>query len=109
MLTGSYTPPKILDIANKEWGFRTRKFKRIGGNELSKSGIYRIFTNLFYAGIAKNKGVQYEGKHERMITLEEYDRVQILLFRKNKRSLFLRGLFGVAYAAVFIPPRPKRS
>ena len=84
MLTGSYTPPKILDIANKEWGFRTRKFKRIGGNELSKSGIYRIFTNLFYAGIAKNKGVQYEGKHERMITLEEYDRVQMLLGRKGK-------------------------
>jgi len=22
--TGSYTPPKILDIANNEWGFKTR-------------------------------------------------------------------------------------
>jgi len=84
MLTGSYTPPKILDIANKEWGFRTRKFKRIGGNELSRSGIYKIFTSLFYAGTIENCGVQYEGKHERMITLEEYDRVQIILGRKGK-------------------------
>ena len=25
MLTGSYTPPKILDIATNEWSFRTRK------------------------------------------------------------------------------------
>jgi site-specific DNA recombinase len=84
MLTGNYTPPKVLDIANKEWGFRTRKFKRIGGNELSKSGIYKIFTSLFYTGIIVNCGLQYEGKHEQMITLEEYDRVQMVLGRKGK-------------------------
>ncbi len=84
MLTGNYTPPKILDKANKEWGFRTRRFKRIGGNELSKSGIYKIFTSLFYAGTIENAGVQYAGQHERMITLEEYDRVQMLLGREGK-------------------------
>ncbi len=84
MLTGNYTPPKILDIANNEWGFRTRKFKRIGGCPLSRSGIYKIFTNLFYAGIIENAGVQYQGAQEPMITLEEYDRVQILLGRKGK-------------------------
>jgi len=84
MLTGNHTPPKILDIANKEWGFRTRKFKRIGGNELSRSGIYKIFTSLFYAGTIENAGVQYAGQHERIITLEEYDRVQMLLGRKGK-------------------------
>ena len=84
MLTGNYTPPKILDIANNEWGFRTRKFKRIGDRPLSRSGIYKIFTSLFYAGIIENAGVQYQGAHEPMITLEEYDRVQILLGRKGK-------------------------
>src|SRR3989338_7730754 len=62
MLTGNYTPPKILDTANNEWGFRTRQFKRMGGNPLSRSGIYKIFTNQFYAGIIDNAGVQYEGK-----------------------------------------------
>ena len=84
MLTGNSTPPRILGVANKEWGFRTRRFKRIGGNELSRSGIYKIFTNQFYAGIIKYGGRQYEGKHDPMITLEEYDRVQILLGRKGK-------------------------
>ncbi len=84
MLTSNYTPPKILDIANNEWGYRTRKFKRIGGNPLSRSGIYKIFTNLFYAGIIESKGLQYEGKYERMITLEEYDRVQIILGKEGK-------------------------
>jgi len=84
MLTGNYTPPKILDIVNNDWGFRTRKFKRVGGNLLSRSGIYKIFTSLFYAGIVENAGVQYQGAHEPMITLEEYDRVQMLLGRKGK-------------------------
>lgn len=84
MLTGNSTPPRILEVANEEWGFRTRRFKRIGGNELSRSGIYKIFTNQFYAGIIKYGGRQYEGKHDPMITLEEYDRVQILLGRKGK-------------------------
>ncbi|HRR39322.1 MAG TPA: recombinase family protein [Candidatus Paceibacterota bacterium] len=84
MLTGNYTPPKILNIANNEWGFRTRKFKRIGGCPLSRSGIYKIFTNLFYAGIIENAGMQYQGAHEPMITLEEYDRVQMILGRKGK-------------------------
>jgi site-specific DNA recombinase len=84
MLTGNYTPPKILDVVNKEWGFRTRKFKRIGGNELSRSGIYKIFTSLFYAGTVENAGVQYQGAHEPIITLEEYDKVQMLLGRKGK-------------------------
>lgn len=84
MLTGNYTPPRILEIANNEWGYRTRKFKRMGGCPLSRSGIYKIFTNLFYTGIIVNSGVQYEGQHEKMITLEEYDRVQTLLGREGK-------------------------
>ncbi len=84
MLTGNYTPPQILKIANNEWGYRTRRTKRSGGNPLSRSGIYRIFTNIFYAGIIDHAGVQYDGKHEPMITLKEYDRVQMLLGRKGR-------------------------
>lgn len=84
MLTGSYTPPKILDIANKEWGFLTRKTKRMGGTPLARSSVYKIFTNIFYTGIIESNGVQYKGQHEKMITLDEYDRVQILLGRKGK-------------------------
>lgn len=84
MLTGSYTPPQILKIANEEWGYRTRKLKKSGGNPLSRSGIYKIFTNIFYTGLIQYSGVQYEGKHKPMITLEEFDRVQVLLGRKGK-------------------------
>ena len=84
MLTGNYTPPQILKIANKDWGYRTRKLRRSGGNPLSRSGIYKLFTNIFYTGNILYSGVQYEGKHEKMVSLEEYDRVQFLLGRKGK-------------------------
>ena len=84
MLIGNYTPPQILEIANNKWGFRTKKFKRIGGKPLSRSGIYNIFTSLIYAGIIVSKGVQYKGAYEPMVTLEEFDRVQMLLGRKGK-------------------------
>ncbi|MEK9165535.1 MAG: recombinase family protein [Patescibacteria group bacterium] len=92
MLTGNYLPPKILKIANNEWGFRTKKLKKKGGNKLSASGIYRIFTNPFYTGIIESNGKTYQGNHEPIITLEEYDRAQMLLGRKvksrHKKHLF---------------------
>ena len=96
MLTGHYTVPRILEIANNEWGYTTRKTKRMGGNPLGKSSLYRIFTNIFYAGIIEHQGVQYQGKHEPMITPEEYDLVQLILGRdgkprKTKRAFAFTG------------------
>ena len=84
MLTGRYTPPKILAIANKEWGLRTRKHKKLGGKEITRSGIYKILTNPFYAGVINYYGSQHQGKHDPMITLDEYNRVQSLLGREGK-------------------------
>ena len=84
MLTGSYTPPKILEILNNEWGFRTRKGKRKGNKPMSRSTIYGIFTNPFYAGTIVWNGAHYNGKQELMVSLEEFDRVQIILGRKGK-------------------------
>jgi site-specific DNA recombinase len=84
MLTGSYTPPQIRMIANKQWGLRTPARKRAGGTELSNSVIYKMFANIFYTGLFEWRGRQYPGKHEPMITLQEYDRVQMLLGRKGR-------------------------
>ncbi len=84
MLTGNYTAPKILEIVNKEWGFRTPKTKRGGGGELANSVIYKMFTNIFYTGMFGWAGNVYNGNHKPMITLEEYDRVQVILGRNGK-------------------------
>lgn len=84
MLTGNYLPEKILNIAINEWGLRTVKKKRCGGAKLSRSGVYRIFTNPFYMGIMRYGEQERLGKHEPMISADEYDRVQMLLGRKGK-------------------------
>jgi len=89
MLTGLYSPPQILKIANEDWGVRTVKRRRSGGNPLSRSFIYNFFTDPFYYGEFKwldkdEIRVWHKGKHEPMITKEEYDRVQILLGRKGR-------------------------
>lgn len=84
MLAGNYSTPKILDIANNEWGYLTRETKRSGGRSMSMSEIYRIFNNPFYYGYFKYKGVLYKGLHDPMITIEDFERVQEILGNKNK-------------------------
>lgn len=84
MLTGSYNPTKIVEIANTEWGLRTLKRQRSGNKPLSESSIYRTLTNKFYAGIVCYKDMEYPGAHEPMISMNEFDRVQILLGRAGK-------------------------
>jgi len=39
MLTGNYTPPEILRMANEEWGYRSLRRKTMGGKPLSRSGL----------------------------------------------------------------------
>lgn len=84
MLTGMYSVPQILEIANEDWGFRTKKTRKQGGTPLSRSGLYGIFTNPFYAGWFRYNGELCKGEHKAMITLAEYDRVQSLLGSKGK-------------------------
>jgi site-specific DNA recombinase len=86
MLTGLYTTPKILEIANNEWGLRTRTTRKKGGNPLCRSGLYKIFNKPFYYGwfeYPNGSSQWYQGKHEAMITEVEYDRVQALLGRNG--------------------------
>lgn len=94
MLTGNYTADQILHKLNDEWGFRTKKTKKMGGKPFSRSALYRMFTNPFYCGLIEHhpgshrdkkiEGVLFPGKHDPMVSVEEYDRVQMLLGRKGR-------------------------
>jgi len=82
MLTGNYTPLRILKIATGEWGLRTPNDKK-----LARSGIYYLFARPFYYGMYEypvGSGNWYRGIHQPLITAEEYDRVQVLLGRKGR-------------------------
>ena len=77
MLTGRYTPPRILAIANEEWGFRTPL-----GHKMSRSNIYNIFSRPFYYGRFEypvGSGNWYTGAHKPMITETEYRQIQALI------------------------------
>ena len=71
-LAGTQTQ-KILDIANNQWGLRTRKTRKKMGKQLSKSRLYEILSNVFYTGRFEYKGSLYEGRHEAMITVAEFE------------------------------------
>ncbi|KKU09646.1 MAG: Recombinase [Parcubacteria group bacterium GW2011_GWB1_46_8] len=81
MLTGTYTPPMVAKTSSRDWGLRSQR-----GGAVSRSNIYRILTDPFYAGtfeFPKGSGNWIEGKHEPMINRDEYDRIQILLKKKG--------------------------
>jgi hypothetical protein len=83
-LSGAYSIPQLREIAERQLGLRTPKKKRIGGSPLCASGLYRVFSNPFYAGQIAHEGQWYPGKHEPMISVAQFERVQHLLGRPNR-------------------------
>lgn len=96
MLTGAYPPRRIWEIATQNWGLRTARRKRIGGKAISLSATYRILTNQFYAGVLKSEGRIFPGKHQPMVTMDEFEQVQRLLGRpgvpRKTRSFAFTGM-----------------
>lgn len=84
MITGKYTGEEIRTKLNEEWSYRSLIRKKIGGVKMTKGGMYRIFTNDFYAGIIHSNGESKVGIHELMITLAEFEKVQYILERKTQ-------------------------
>lgn len=84
MLTGTMSPRNLLHIATYEWGLRSRPRPRGGNTLLHLSSIYAILANPFYAGVFVWEGETRVGKHEPMVTLAEFDRVQALLGRPRR-------------------------
>lgn len=74
--TGAYSVPEVLDILNRQWGFRTRQTEKTGGRPLSRTTFYDMLSNVFYTGQMKHDGTIWPGKHPAMLTQHEFDRIQ---------------------------------
>ena len=85
MLSGACTPKRIALTARDEWGFRTPRKKRIGGTPLAMSTVYKILSNPFYAGVICWNGQTYPGKHEPVISIDEFQAVRTLLERPGQQ------------------------
>src|SRR3989338_8232601 len=76
------TPVQVWRIAKEEWKMTTSQTKSVG-----RPTIYRMLTSPVYAGIFEypvGSGEWHKGTHEPIITLEEYDNIQIILGKKGK-------------------------
>ena len=109
MLTGNYTISEILKKTDS-WGYKNK-----AGKKMSKTTLYSVFTRSFYYGkfeYPAGSDNWYQGKHEPMINVTEYDRIQELLGRKGrprpqKHSFPFRGLIRCGSCGATITPENK--
>lgn len=86
LLSGCYSPQKILDVATEEWGYRQLK----GQKKLTLGGFYEILRNPFYTGKMLYKGDIAQGSHTPMITWDQFLKAQSIIgsTRKKKKGIF---------------------
>ena len=90
MLTGKYSVPQIAEIANKQWGYKTRGDKRIPSGPISRSSLYNMLNNPRYAGkipVPNQPGLYEKASYPAMVTIDEFDIVQELLGKRGKGKL----------------------
>jgi site-specific DNA recombinase len=83
MLTGGHSVRSALKVATEEWGYRMPNTRRFRGRALAQSTLYKVFENPFYAGYFLWDGRLYPGKHEAMITMDEFRRVRAQIGREG--------------------------
>ena len=99
MLSGAHTAQEVLNTLNNKWGYTTRKRKKMGGGQLSRSAWYKMLASPFYAGTIVYNGKESPGKHMPMITVDEYNRIQELLGvkgckrRPKEKNFAFSGMF----------------
>lgn len=82
LLTGPYTVPQIRDELWK-WGYSSAS-KHRERRIFSESHLYRLFDNPFYCGSFTFRGQTFEGKHQAMITADEFRSGQRIIHGESK-------------------------
>lgn len=84
MLSRQHSVSQIADILNFQYGLKSKVTMKMGGRPISKSMLYRTFTDPFYYGYFRFKGQLHKGSYTPMITIEEFEQVQQILKRVGK-------------------------
>jgi site-specific DNA recombinase len=87
LLTGGYSVPMINKIANEQWGYLSPIRRKTGGTPMARNTLYKLFTNIRYTGLIPIPGKP--GDFEKstfpaMISMEEYDKAQLILGKQGK-------------------------
>ncbi len=83
IIDSGYTPIEALHTLNDKWNYKTRKMVKLGGKKLSRSAWYKLLSNPFIYGYIKRKDGENWGKHPPLISLEEFNNLQIRLGKKT--------------------------
>lgn len=76
--TGSWTVASLADFLAAR-GFTTVPTPRVPSKPMTEKYLQRVLTNPYYRGIVTHKGVQYDGRHERLVDDETWHKVQGIL------------------------------
>jgi hypothetical protein len=90
LLSDAYSVAELHRIADKRLGLTTPQRKRIGGRALSVSGLYRVFSNPFYAGQIDYDGKWFPGRHEPMISVAQFERAQEIIGKGSRQRPIIR-------------------
>ena len=93
VLSERFTPRQVAFMAREQWGLRTPRGRRSGGQLIAIATVYKLLSNPFYAGQFAWNGRLYPGKHPTMLSLAEFDRVQGLL-RAPSRPMRVKRQFA---------------
>ena len=72
--------PVVQEIDRRGWVTKrwiTKKGRERGGQPFTKNAVYRLLTNVLYAGQVKYEGVKYDGEHDAIIDVELWQQVQL--------------------------------
>jgi site-specific DNA recombinase len=82
LATGAFTVPQV-GTQLFTWGFRVHGNRTRTRKAVSRSALYRIFSDPFYMGTFTYNGESFSGRHEAMVSRAEFEKVQSLLGRAN--------------------------
>jgi site-specific DNA recombinase len=84
LILGGESPMRVYRLSRDRWGLRTRPTKNGGGGPLSISSYYALLGDPFYCGIIHRAKGTWAGRHEPMVSREEFAQVQKMLGRPNR-------------------------
>lgn len=118
LLTGEYSVPQVLEILNNEWGYRTIKRRKSGGDRLSRAGFYSWLRNPRIAGQIPEPNdpeVLYDADYKAIMSVDEFNRIQSILGARgcprlaSKKEFDLRGLIRCGECGCMITAESKKK
>lgn len=83
---GANSVKQLWFMARDEWGLRTPATRRRGGGPLSLGAFYKVLGNPYYTGHFLWHGQLHRGKHDAILSMEQFGQIQRWLGRPGRQK-----------------------